>query len=353
MTRVFVMVAIVICSFCRGYSPKATRHTHMQVSNAFNRLRKPKFISAPMVDQSELAWRIFTRKNGCDMAYTQMINSKSFIRDINYRNDVIDWNDYSHISGDVMLENEARLLDSNTIVQVNGNDPDTVVQCASWFHRDVAAIDLNLGCPQNIAKRGNYGAYLLRNVELVQGILSNMVDKLDCPITAKVRILTDYEETLDLCRKLERTGIQLLTIHGRTVNSSKLFTGAADWKIIQAVKKELSIPVIANGGISCRDDALRCLEETGADGVMSAEGLLENPKLFSVEGDNGYKNDFIRFQLQTVREYLDVVKSFKYPRPFGPVVRGHLFKMLHRFLSVPIHNSYRERILRGNSVMMY
>ena len=84
-----------------------------------------------------------------------------------------------------------------------------------------------------------------------------MVNELDCPITAKVRCLGTDEETLDLCKAIENCGVSMLTVHGRTVDSNKLFVGPCDWEIIRKVKNSLSIPVIANGGISCREDALR------------------------------------------------------------------------------------------------
>ena len=43
----------------------------------------------------------------------------------------------------------------------------------------------------------------------------------------------------------------------------------------------MNIPVVANGGIHSFADVQKCLKYTGADGVMSGEGLLENPALFS------------------------------------------------------------------------
>lgn len=151
-------------------------------------------------------------------------------------------------------------------------------------HWKVSACDLNLGCPQKIAKRGNYGAYLLPDRKKVISVLDAMVRNLACPVTVKIRRLESDEETISLCQEIESIGVSMITVHGRTVTSSKLYTGPVDWKIIKDIKSAVSIPIIANGGVSCFSDALDCLQETGADGVMSSEALLENPKLFDIEG---------------------------------------------------------------------
>lgn len=73
---------------------------------------------------------------------------------------------------------------------------------------------------------------------------------------------------------------RLHPVHGRTIASKKTIQGAANWDIIGKVKNAVSIPVVANGGVETRADAERLLEETGADAVMSSEGLLEDPGLF-------------------------------------------------------------------------
>ena len=127
-----------------------------------------------------------------------------------------------------------------------------------------------------------------------------------------------------------------------------MLIGPADWEIIRKVKEAINIPVIANGGISCYDDARRCLEETGVDGVMSSEALLENPKLFSIEGDKNFHEDYINAQLATAKEYVDILKAQVPPRTLYSVTRGHLFKMLYRFVDAPNNKDLREKLALGN-----
>jgi tRNA-dihydrouridine synthase 1 len=79
------------------------------------------------------------------------------------------------------------------------------------------------------------------------------------------------------------SGCSLLTVHGRTKEQNKDKVGSCDWKIIKKIKESINIPVVANGGIHTFEDAEQCIKQTGVDGVMSAEALLENPALFSGE----------------------------------------------------------------------
>lgn len=257
------LAVIMLFSTCRRVGSfvfsdmKFTRKLSVSMSNSFfESIGSPKFISAPMVDQSNLAWRLLVKENGADLAFSQMMHARNFMNDKNYRSDCIDWDDYTH-KGGKSESDKARELDKPLIVQLAGDDPDVLVTAGKFIHHDVAAIDLNLGCPQKIAKKGNYGAYLLPDKALIVKLLSSMVKGLDCPITAKIRCLSTDEETLDLVKAIENCGVSMITIHGRTVDSNKLFVGPVDWEVIRKAKSIVSIPVIANGGISCRDDALR------------------------------------------------------------------------------------------------
>jgi Dihydrouridine synthase (Dus) len=90
------------------------------------------------------------------------------------------------------------------------------------------------------------------------------------------------------------------------------------------------------------------MEITGADGVMSSEGLLGNPKMFSEEGDRLFREDFARSQLQTADDFLRILQSHKLPRPLFQVVRSHLFKMLYRFSDAPKNTDLRMQLANGD-----
>lgn len=311
----------------------------------FEKIGSPRFISAPMVDHSSLAWRTFVKKNGCNLAYTEMLNSFSFGRSKRWRSQYSDWKDYKHVSGSEELTEQAKKLDTPLILQFAGESPELIVQAARFVQHDAAAIDLNLGCPQKVAKKGNFGAYLLKDKPLVLKILAKMVKELECPVTAKIRIFDSEEETLDMCRAIEDCGVSMLTVHGRTIKEANQFCGPTNWDRIAKIKQALSIPVIANGGIGCYADAINCLAHTGADGVMSSEALLENPKMFSEQGDYEFRTNYPRAQINTVKEFIAEANSYTLPPGQDvPNIRGHLFKMMHRMVLAPLNQDMLKQL---------
>ena len=105
-------------------------------------------------------------------------------------------------------------------------------------------------------------------------LVSKLSTNLEIPVTCKIRVQRTFSDTLDLCEQLIAAGCAMLAVHGRTKAQIKMFQGDADWGIIRRLKSALRIPVIANGGVQFPADVARCLEATGADGVMVAEGIL-------------------------------------------------------------------------------
>ena len=124
-------------------------------------------------------------------------------------------------------------------------------------------------------------------------------------------------KSYELAKNIEKTGIKVLTVHGRTKEQNKEATGSSNWDAIKTIKSSISIPLIANGGIESHEDLKRCFDYTGCDAIMSAEKLLENPTLFS--GDV-YNIDEIAL------EYIDLFKKYDFEVFFA---RAHLFKFFY------------------------
>ena len=139
-------------------------------------------------------------------------------------------------------------------------------------------IDINMGCPvKKIAKKGG-GSGLIRDPELAARLVESVAAAVALPVTVKTRLgWCDGSDAVSWCQRLENAGAQLLTLHGRSREQG--FKGQADWAAIAAVKAALAIPVIANGDITSPEDAVRCLEQTGADGVMVGRGTMGAPWL--------------------------------------------------------------------------
>lgn len=303
----------------------------LQGRELYNAIGQPKTIVAPMVDQSELAWRILSRRYGADLCYTPMFHARLFATEEKYRNKM--WSEWD---GD-----SAR--DRPLVVQFCANDPDYLLQAARFVEDKCDAVDLNLGCPQGIAKKGNYGSFLMDDWPLVHRLIRNLHDNLKCPVTAKIRVYDDWEKSLEYARMVLDAGAQFITIHGRTREMKGQATGLANWGILRYLRDNLPKDQVffANGNILYPTDLERCTAEVTCDAVMSAEGNLYNPGVFWTKTDDRDKQ-FKRVD-EMLREYFEIVKEC--PGEASKVaMKAHFFKLLHAFLNV--HKELRPMIGR-------
>lgn len=269
---------------------------------------KPKYVCAPMVDQSELAFRLLTRRYGVDLAYTPMIHSVVFQNNEKYRKE---W-----------LNDINQSIESPTFMQFCGHDPEILLKAAKAVEGKCVAFDLNLGCPQGIAKRGNYGSFLLDNTELVLKIIGYLANNIThSAITCKIRLFSDLNKTYELIKDLEKAGAKVIAVHGRRKEEKGQLVKECNWDAIREIKKLSNVPIIANGGIETYSDVVKCFEETKCDAVMSSEALLEYPALFS--GEELYNMDDLAL------EYLDISKQINNDSNY---IRSHMFKFMYRAL---------------------
>lgn len=267
----------------------------------------PKTALAPMVDVCDLPFRILCRRYGTQLTYTQMYNASHFSSSDSYRA--------------IGLKEVNKELDYPFIFQLAGHDPEMLLQSARYVENVAPCIDLNLGCPQMIAKHGHYGAFLLDHPDEVYKIVGYLCNNVKCAFSCKIRLFNDLNKTYELCKKLEELGIKLLCVHGRTKEQNKEKVGAVNWEAIRIIKEMMSIPVIANGGLGTFEDIDKCFEVTKCDCVMSGEKLIEMPSFFSKKmvdiDDIGI-------------EYLDIWKKYREDLNDNlSIIRGHMFKFYY------------------------
>ncbi|WP_017306600.1 tRNA dihydrouridine synthase DusB [Spirulina subsalsa] len=230
--------------------------------------------------------------------------------------------------------------------------PDFMAEAArKAFAQGADTIDINMGCPVNkITKKGG-GSSLLRQPEIAVEIVKTVVEAVPIPVTVKTRIGWDDHEIniLDFARRLEDAGAQMLTLHGRT--RAQGYTGAARWEWIAKVKELLSIPVIANGDIFSVESAVRCLTETGADGVMCSRGTLGYPFLvgeidYFLQTGQLLPQPSLAERLQCAKEHLQGLWEYKGQRGIYQS-RKHMTWYVKGF---PGAGELREQLSRITSV---
>ena len=177
-------------------------------------------------------------------------------------------------------------------------------------------IDINMGCPVNKITKNGGGSSLLRDPDTAIEIVKAVCAAVDIPVTVKTRIGWSDEaiNAVEFAQSMESAGAQMLTLHGRT--RAQGYNGTAQWNWIGKVKEVLTIPVIANGDIFSVESAVRCLQQTQADGIMCSRGTLGYPYLvgeidhFLKTGERREKPGPVE-RLQCARDHLEMLWEYK------------------------------------------
>lgn len=204
---------------------------------------------------------------------------------------------------DIVAKNEDH---SPISYQLSGHKPQMIAECAKYLTSYADMIDINMGCPVNKVVKGTDGCALMRNVELAEEIVRTTKALINKPLSVKFRLGYTFDELnfVEYGERMQEAGADFITIHGRT--RSQMYGGKADWKKISELKRNVDIPVFANGDIVSIETAVEALEQSQADGVAIGRGALGDPSLLGrVEK---YLNTGIYLPPPTLEEKIEGMK---------------------------------------------
>jgi len=219
-------------------------------------------ILAPMSGVSDRPFRRIVRRYGAGLVVSEMIASDAMLREVR----------------DELRKAEIDADDAPAVVQLAGWDPAVMAEAARLaVDGGAAVVDINMGCPVKKVVNRLAGSALMRDEGLAGRIVAAVVKAVAVPVTLKMRTGWDDSDrnAPRLARIAEDAGVRMITVHGRT--RCQMYTGRADWAFIRQVKDAVGIPVVANGDITSPDEAVACLEQSGADGVMIGRGACGRP----------------------------------------------------------------------------
>jgi tRNA-dihydrouridine synthase B len=225
---------------------------------------------APMAGVTDRPFRQLCKKLGAGYAVSEMIASNAML-----------WNSAKTLRR-ANHDGEVEPIS----VQIAGADPAMMAEAALLnVDRGAQIIDINMGCPAKKVCNVASGSALLKNELLVSHILEAVVTAVKkehplVPVTLKIRTGwdRDHKNALTIAQIAEGSGIEMLTIHGRT--KADLYRGEAEYDTIAAVKSAIKIPVVANGDINSPEKAALVLEKTGADALMIGRAAQGKPWIF-------------------------------------------------------------------------
>jgi tRNA-dihydrouridine synthase B len=223
-------------------------------------------ILAPLAGITNLPFRLMAKEAGCGLVCSEMVSSHGLV--------------YKSGKTEQLLNSVP--AEKPLSAQIFGAQPDIMAEAAAIVEgMGVDIIDINFGCAVRKVVRTGSGVALMNTPEKAETLLKAVRKAVRIPLTIKIRTgwNPSGEQAFNIAQIAEGCGVDAVAVHPRT--AGQLFSGRADWSIIAAVKKKVSIPVIGNGDIFSAQDAVNMLAETGCDGIMIGRKAMGNPDIFS------------------------------------------------------------------------
>ncbi len=225
----------------------------------------PPVLLAPMEDVTNLPFRLMAKRiAGPGLMFTEFVSAMAI-----------------HYGAQKTFKKMEIHPDERPLgIQIFGGDPVIMAETARVAEEMGAdLVDINMGCwVPKVCKTGA-GAALLKDPENAALIVRKVVEAVKVPVTVKVRAGWDWSlfAAPDLARRFQDAGAKMITLHARFAKQG--FEGEADWRLIEAMRASVQVPLIGNGDVKKPDDALKMMRETGCDGVMVGRAAISNPWL--------------------------------------------------------------------------
>jgi tRNA-dihydrouridine synthase B len=220
---------------------------------------------APMAGITDQPFRQLCCRMGAGLAVSEMLSSNPKV-----------W--HTEKSKLRMLHSDEAGIRS---VQIAGSCPEEMAFAAKVnMDNGAQIIDINMGCPAKKVNKKLAGSALLKAPQQVEQIVKAVVNAVDIPVTLKIRTgwCENTRNGIEIAKIAEHNGIQSLAVHGRT--RCDFYKGNAEYDTIKAIKKAISIPVVANGDITSVEKAEHVLSYTGADAIMIGRAAQGRPWIF-------------------------------------------------------------------------
>jgi tRNA-dihydrouridine synthase len=262
---------------------------------------------SPMVRCGTLPLRLLSLEYGAHAVYTHELIDRKLMGSKRVETTLADGStvvDFVREKDGALVFRTCAAERERVICQIGSANAEYALQAAQLVAGDVAAIDLNMGCPKHFSIQGGMGAALLRTPEVACDIIRALRTHLTIPVSCKIRILETPEATITLVKALVAAGACAVGVHLRETHERP--KDRAHWERLKAVVDAVpGVPIVANGDVWVRADVDAIMKLSGCAGVMVARGALRNPSLFRAAGALPLDS--------VVRRYLDVARAYDFP----------------------------------------
>ena len=287
---------------------------------------------APLAGVTDTAFRIVCEKNGCDKTFTEMVSVNALAFD-------------NKATEEIMFISD---MEKNANIQIFGSDVEKIKRVVEEKinpRKEIKEISFNMGCPAPKIFNNGEGSALLKDPSKVYKITKALKDSTDKIVNIKYRLGVDDTNInyIENGKAMEEAGADYLILHARTRKA--MYSGHADWQAIKNLKKEVSIPVIANGDIFTPEDFVEAMKITGADGAMIARGAMGNPFIFRYIKEylkNGtYEKVTFNEIISQIKEHYELALKFKDERLVINQMRKHVGWYIK---GLYMSSEYRDRV---------